>query len=362
MIPSASGRAIGIAVAASLLSGCVAAAVPVVAAGGIAKAHQDRQRKHRRAPREQAQQPASSVSVPVPEGSVQLTQLRELPPPSGAPGQPPVVATAAGAVPVPPGMQYLYGSGEAAALSVQAYQALWSYVRNRALDRKTGGNVWSVVLAPEGTLAAPKFTTCDKKPLAVVLDIDETALLNLGYEASDAQRQGAYDEQRWERWEQTGADKVSAVPGAVDALQAARREGVTVVFNSNRLAANAAQTEAAINGAGLGPAEHGKTLWLRGDDGTTSSAKDARRWQIADRYCVIALVGDQLGDFSDLFNAKELGPVTRRNAATETMVAPLWGAGWFMLPNPVYGSGLKGGFDEVFPADKRWSDPAEEKK
>lgn len=358
MIPSALGRVIGGVVAASLVSGCVAAAVPVVAAGGIAKSQQDR-RKHRRAPREQAAKPQG---VQTPEGNWQVTQLKELPPPSGAPGQPPVPVTSAGAVPVPPGMQYLYGSGEAAALSIQAYQGLWSYVRNRALDRKTGGNLWSVVLSPEGTLAAPKFTSCDKKPLAVVLDIDETALLNLGYEASDAQRQGAYDEQRWERWEQTGADKVSAVPGAVEALQAARREGVTVIFNSNRLAANAAQTEAALDGAGLGPAEHGKTLWLRGDDGTTSSAKDARRWQIAERYCVIALVGDQLGDFSDLFNAKELGPVTRRNAASETMIAPLWGAGWFMLPNPVYGSGLKGGFDEVFPADKRWSDPAEEKR
>lgn len=359
----ACGRAIGGIVAASLLSGCIAAAaVPVVAAGGVVKSRQDSQkRKQRRAPQPQ---PARPLNVQVPEGNWQVTQLKELPAPTGAPGQPPVAAlpTSAGAVPVPPGMQYLYGSGEAAALSVQAYQALWSYVRNRALDRQTGGNAWSVVLAPEGTLAAPKFTSCEKKPLAVVLDIDETALLNLGYEASDAQRQGAYDEQRWERWEQTGADRVAAVPGAVDALQAARREGVTVIFNSNRLAANAAQTEAAIDGAGLGPAEHGKTLWLRGDDGTTSSAKDARRWQIADRYCVIALVGDQLGDFSDLFNAKELGPAMRRNAATETMVAPLWGAGWFMLPNPVYGSGLKGGFDEVFPADKRWSDPAEEKR
>ncbi len=51
----------------------------------------------------------------------------------------------------------------------------------------------------DGTLAALKFTPCEQKPLAV-LDVDETALLNLGYEASDAQRQGPHDEKRWERW------------------------------------------------------------------------------------------------------------------------------------------------------------------
>jgi hypothetical protein len=30
---------------------------------------------------------------------------------------------------------------------------------------------------------------------------------------------------------------------------------------------------------------------------------------------------------------------------------------WFVLPNPVYGTAIKGNFDEVFPADKRWADP-----
>ena len=44
--------------------------------------------------------------------------------------------------------------------------------------------------------------------------------------------------------------------------------GVTVVFNSNRSAANAAQTQAAIDAAGLGPARHGDTLFLAGDEVT----------------------------------------------------------------------------------------------
>ena len=139
-------------------------------------------------------------------------------------------------------MQYLYGSGEAAALSLQAYQALWNYLHVEIGYLRDKATALSVVLSPGSTLDNPKFDTCGKRPLAVVLDIDETSLLNLGYEADQAARGGGYDAARWTRWEQSGADKVAAVPGAAEALAAARRDGITVVFNSNRSAATAAQT------------------------------------------------------------------------------------------------------------------------
>jgi hypothetical protein len=32
-----------------------------------------------------------------------------------------------------------------------------------------------------------------------------------------------------------------------------------------------------------------------------------------------------------------------------------WGAGWFVLPNPVYGTALKGSRDEVFPPAIHWA-------
>jgi predicted secreted acid phosphatase len=101
-------------------------------------------------------------------------------------------------------------------------------------------------------------------------------------------------------------------------------------------------------------------LFLQGDYGS-GSAKDPRRAAIAERYCVIAMAGDQLGDFSDLFNVKTLSVQERRRAAGTAPFATLWGNGWFMLPNPVYGPGLRGGFEEIFPADKHWSDPGGEK-
>lgn len=268
-------------------------------------------------------------------------------------------AERAAVAPPPPanpssGFQYLYGSGEAGALSIQAFRALLDYAAAVGRPRD------SVVLAEGATLDDPRFAPCGDKPRAAVFDVDETLVLNLGFEEKDARRGGgAFDSAMWDRWEKTGAGAVSAVPGANYAVDRLRAQGVTVVFNTNRSSANAAGTIAAIKAAGLGDAVHGETLFLMGDD-ASGSKKDGRRWTIARKYCVIALAGDQLGDFSDLFNQVGSTPA-RRMAAIRGRAAQLWGAGWFVLPNPVYGSGLKGGFDDVFPLDKRWADPAGEK-
>ena len=265
-------------------------------------------------------------------------------------------ATAASAQPsrgaIPPAMQWLYGSGEGAASSIQAYRAFRDYVLSAARHRPRRG----VVLASGAALEAPVFTRCGRRPLAVVLDADETVLQNLGYEYDQAANDRPYDQERWNRWERTGAGAVRAMPGAVEALRAIRAAGVTVIFNTNRLAANAEPNAAALNGAGVGPAIHGRTLWLQGDV-APGSAKDPRRAAIASRYCVVAMAGDQLGDFSDLFNARGLAVAERRRLAGGPALAALWGHGWFLLSNPVYGPGLRGGYDDVFPADTRWSDP-----
>lgn len=257
-------------------------------------------------------------------------------------------ATSPGAV--PPGMQYLYGSGEAAASSLQAWHALVSHVA--AQVRVRPGD--SVVLAAGATLTDPRFVPCGDKPLAAVFDVDETVLLNLGFESDDAAHPGrAYDQRRWRAWERTGAGRAAPVPGARPALEALRGLGVAVVFNTNRSAMNAAATEAILAENGLGPAKHGYTLFLAGDD-AGGSRKDGRRAAIAARWCVVAMAGDQLGDFSDLFNAAAV-PRPRRAAIAAASLSRLWGAGWFVLPNPVYGTALRGGVDDVFPADKRWS-------
>lgn len=354
----------GLALAATGLSGCVAvAAAPLVAGAGVIKVAQDGKNRKKKAkgqqqaaPAQQAQPQPGQVYTTADGKKVQITGLTELPPPGGAVPMG-VVPPRAG---VPPEMQFLYGSGEGAALSLQAYAALWNYIHNELSYRRDKSTISSVVMTRDSTLTSPKFEPCGKRPLAVVFDVDETVLLNLGFESDAARRGPGYDQGRWTRWEQTGADKVEAVPGAAETIAALRGDGVTVIYNTNRSASTAAFTIDALNKAGLGPVTLGDTLILRDDN--ASGGKDERRWKIAERYCIVAMGGDQLGDFSDLFNAPSLSVPARRNTTANTLIAPLWGHGWFILPNPVYGSSLKGGMDEVFPKDKQWADPAEEKK
>lgn len=351
----------GLALAATGLSGCVAAvaAVPLMAGAQVVKSAQDgKARKKSKREKQVAAPRAGDVFVTEDGKTVRVTSLTALPPPSGTPAA--ADATAAASGKVPPEMQFLYGSGEASALSLQAYAGLWNYIHNELRFRRDKSQITSVVMTRDSTLTSPKFETCGKRPLAAVFDVDETVLLNLGFESDAARRGPGYDQGRWTRWEETGADKVEAVPGAAETIAAIRGDGITVIFNTNRSASTAAFTIEALNRAGLGPVTLGDTLILRDDN--APSGKDERRWQIAERYCIVAMGGDQLGDFSDLFNAKDLSTPARRNTTGNTLIAPLWGRGWFILPNPVYGSGLKGGMDEVFPKDKQWADPAEEKK
>lgn len=329
-------------------SGCVAAAVPVLAAGAIGKKQifgkKDEDLPSATPPAVAAAN-AQSASGGIPAADA-IPSAGPVTPPAPPPGS------------VPPGMQYLYGSGEASAVSIQAYLTLTDFLVARGGDFAVGHPVSSVVLAPDATLDAPKFLKCGPRQRpAVVLDIDETALLNLGYEADDSQRSGTYDQNRWDRWEASGVTAVDPVPGVLDALRAARASGIEVVFNSNRASANASATIDALTLAGLGPVVHLQNLWLKGDDATGSSGKDARRWAISGKYCVIAMVGDQLGDFTDLFNAAGMTPAQRRAQTNSPKLRMLWGHGWFVLPNPVYGTALKGDIDDVFPKDRRWTDP-----
>lgn len=250
----------------------------------------------------------------------------------------------------PTGQQWLYGSAEGSIASAQVYKAMAQYVRAKALNRAIKSQM---VLADGSTPDAPRFESCGSKPLAAVFDADETLIWNVGAMRYMAEQGKDFDPVIWNAWEKTGAGKVLAMPGAIDALKIMRDAGVTIIANTNRTAANAKGTEDALRLAGLGDFKHGETLYLMGDDATGSS-KDGRRAAIASKYCVIALAGDQLGDFVQAFNAKSLSVADRRKLATNPAIAENWGNGWFLFSNPVYGPSIRGGYDEIFTADTKW--------
>ncbi|MHA6316134.1 5'-nucleotidase, lipoprotein e(P4) family [Altererythrobacter sp. CAU 1778] len=276
-------------------------------------------------------------------------------------GDPPAPAIASSAAltgdsAAPDTMRWLYGSGEAAAASVQTWRQLADYTVAVSRQRKVPQSVPLGLPEAAGGIATPSCVDEDgrTKPFAAVFDVDETVLLNTGYEYWQAYSASSYDSAKWREWEQGGAGIAQPVPGAVTGLRRLREAGIAVIFNTNRNSDSAAPTAAAIEAAGLGPAVHKENLFLRGDD-DMGSRKDGRRATIASKYCVIALAGDNLGDFADVFNADEDAVQQRRAMAARGAYAQLWGNGWFLLPNPVYGAWQKGSVNEVFPPETRWT-------
>lgn len=252
-------------------------------------------------------------------------------------------------------MRWLYGSGEAAGASIQAYRMLADYAVAISRQRKMPQAVPMGLPDAEGGIGTPSCQRSDGtiKPFAVVFDVDETLILNNGYEYWQSLGH-SYSSGDWADWAANGAEFVAPVPGAVTGLRRLREAGITPVFNTNRKSDTAAGTVAAIEAAGIGPAVHRETLFLSGDD-DMGSRKDGRRAAISENFCVIALAGDNLGDFADVFNTSRMPPHERREAVARGAYAQLWGNGWFALPNPVYGDSIKGTVGEVFPPATRWT-------
>lgn len=261
----------------------------------------------------------------------------------------PAPAPASAAATLPSSHQYLYGSAEGAVATEQTFQAMAKFVQAAAMS----GQRFSSVLADGSTPANPKFDKCEKKPFAAVFDADETLLWNIGAMRYFAEAGKEFDVKTWDSFEKTGAGKAYAMPGAVEALDAMRKAGVTIIVNTNRLAANAKGTEDTLRAAGLGEFTHGKDLFLMGDT-PDGSSKDQRRALIAKDYCVLAMAGDQLGDFSQFFNDKALSIKARKEMATNPAISFKWGQGWFLFPNPVYGPSIRGGADEIYPEGSKW--------
>ncbi|MBN8804283.1 MAG: acid phosphatase [Sphingopyxis sp. 65-8] len=279
-------------------------------------------------------QTAATTAPAAPSAEVIASQVGEKPTPTSP----------------PTGQQWLYGSAEGAIASAQVYRTMADYVRMAAISAAPRRQV---VLAEGSTPTAPKFDDCGDKPLAAVFDADETLIWNLGAMRYFAEQGKDFDPAVWDQWEKTGAGKAVAMPGVIDALAIMRGAGVTIIVNTNRSAANPKGSEDTLRAAGLGDFKHGETLFLMGDT-PDGASKDGRRALIASRWCVIAMGGDQLGDFAQAFNARGLSVADRKAMATSGPVAGLWGHGWFLFSNPIYGPSIRGGFADIFPSDKQW--------
>ncbi|MGD0278910.1 MAG: 5'-nucleotidase, lipoprotein e(P4) family [Smithella sp.] len=185
------------------------------------------------------------------------------------------------------------------------------------------------------------------KPFAVVVDIDETVLDNTPYEVSLIQTGKENNTQSWKAW--TAEAKAQATPGSVEFLQYAKSKGVHVLYITNRLINEQDATLRNLQRLGFPEAspEHIYSLHTG-----NSTSKESRRIEVAKRYNIIMLIGDNLSDFSDEFSIPGISPRARAVDRAKRE----FGDRYIILPNPMYGDwetlGVYEGRTDLSPGEK----------
>ena len=166
------------------------------------------------------------------------------------------------------------------------------------------------------------------KPAAVVLDIDETVLDNSPFEAKLMADRQNYSDSAWMAW--SARCEAQALPGAADFIAYARELGVEVFFISNRILEERDRTLKNLAAAGMAVDSAHLLLY---DLSKKTSCKDERRSLVSDSHDIILFIGDNLGDYTSLFD--------RRDSRLALQIADSlkndFGRKFIILPNPMYG-------------------------
>lgn len=164
-----------------------------------------------------------------------------------------------------------------------------------------------------------------QKQQAVVLDIDETVLDNSPHEAKCILNSKLYPSY-WEEW--MNAESAKAIPGVIDFLKYAESKKIEIYYITNRAEKYREQTLRNLKKLGFPNAEN-KYLMLKTDD----SSKKGRRDKVGETNKIIMLIGDNLNDFSEVFEKKS---VAERFQSTDEMKSE-FGKYFIVLPNAMYG-------------------------
>ena len=224
---------------------------------------------------------------------------------------------------------WIQTSSEYKAHALQTYGAARSHIQEAINDKQ-----WTGALEQSGDYS--------DLPPAVILDVDETVLDNSDYQANLIKNNTVFTPANWDHW--VGLKRASAVPGAVDFINELQRQGVRVFFVTNRECKKREnneqtcpqETETIENLKKVGiEVANSENVYLKYEMKHWSSEKKTRREYIAERYRIIMLFGDDLGDFLPHVKYK-ITPSERDELVYKHHQK--WGKVWFVLSNPIYGS------------------------
>ncbi|MCD4683541.1 MAG: 5'-nucleotidase, lipoprotein e(P4) family [Bacteroidales bacterium] len=160
---------------------------------------------------------------------------------------------------------------------------------------------------------------------AVVVDIDETVLDNSPYEAKCILENVSYPDY-WDEW--MNASDAEPVPGVLEFLKYAKSKSIEIYYITNRKEKYREQTLKNLKSLGFPNAEN-KYLMLKTDE----SSKKGRRDMVSETCKIIMLIGDNLNDFSEVFEKKS---IPERFELTDKMKKD-FGSRFIVLPNAMYG-------------------------
>ncbi len=223
--------------------------------------------------------------------------------PPKAPSPPPVAAVSS-EKPLSHALRWARDSAEHRAIFLQVYGAATAHVEQEAERRPSGG--W-----------------------AVVLDADETTIDNSLYQVERERAGAPFDGASWRAW--TERREATPLPGARAFLARVRELGGRIAIVTNRNASECPDTEAVFRAHEL-PFD---VMLCRPDAGP--SDKNPRFEAVAKGTThaglppleIVAVLGDNIHDFPRLSQAI-------RKQGDEAFAD--FGARFFALPNPMYGS------------------------
>ncbi len=164
------------------------------------------------------------------------------------------------------------------------------------------------------------------KPKAIITDIDETVLDNSPYEAHQVLQGRDYEASSWAAW--TAMASADTVPGSFSFFKYASSKGIEIFYVTNRSEDERAVTLKNLKKFNFPNADDAH-IFLR----QNASSKEPRRKNIEADHSIVMLLGDNLGDFSFLFDVKN----SEQRMQNVNNVAAEFGSRFIILPNFVYG-------------------------
>ena len=165
------------------------------------------------------------------------------------------------------------------------------------------------------------------KPYSIVLDIDETVLSNIPFQAKMVKDGTAFNPKLWDEWVQKA--EATPVAGAKEFLQFADKNKVKIYYISDRTDAQVDATIKNLDAPGLPVQGRDHLMFKKEGD----KSKEGRRQEVIKHTNLVMLFGDNLVDFAEFSTKSEAD----RDKMFEQLKAE-FGDKFIIFPNPMYGS------------------------